>query len=251
MKILVLIISIVILSVGCEKHWTEQLNDELNKGLAADFEDGCLDGYRMYGYDASYLHGKIKDQITKRLPSYKKISLSDMRRSNPLIYFVALKHEDDCRRKIRREASDRFRLQFGAIEHQMLGESDQGWTSRDRCFTFFMVTESDAVYALSIDMSRNWGSGLWTRGRDFLYGAEDAPVSIWDTSLPDRNSPEQILTQHYKEVFAVYTERPFNYLCYNNVSRLNNFRQLRGNSVFRLCWSTPKCMIFIPEYLLQ
>ena len=114
-----------------------------------------------------------------------------------------------------------------------------------------MVTESDKVYALSINLAQNLVSGHWTQGQQFIYGAVDAPVSIWDTSLPDRNSPEQILTQHYKEVFAVYTERPFNYLCYNNISRLDNFRKLRGDSVLRLCWSTPKCKVFIPEYLLQ
>ena len=157
MKKQLLIISLIVICVGCEKHWAEQLNDEVGRGLAADFEDGCLDGYRMYGYDASYLHGKIKDQIAQRLPAYKKISLSDMRRSNPLIYFVALKFEDDCRRKVMKEAVERFRLQYGAIEHPMPEESNQGWTSRDRCFTFFMVTESDEVYALSIDMSRNSG----------------------------------------------------------------------------------------------
>ena len=76
MKKQLLIISLIVFCVGCEKHWAEQLNDEVGMGLAADFEDGCLDGYRMYGYDASYLHGKIKDQIAQRLPAYKKISLT-------------------------------------------------------------------------------------------------------------------------------------------------------------------------------
>jgi len=42
----IFVLSVVMLCVGCEKHWAMQLADEVNKGLPAEFEDGCLDGYR-------------------------------------------------------------------------------------------------------------------------------------------------------------------------------------------------------------
>lgn len=236
---------------GCGSHPVDQLCKDLADGEGARFSNGELDGYKMYGFDAAWLHGKIVNLFEERKTVFKKMPNESFLRTFPLVYFVSLKYDEGDYLGIKRRLPECFRLQYGAIEHPKPEEFNQGWTSRDRCFTFFMVTESDKVYALSINLAQNLVSGHWTQGQQFIYGAVDAPVSIWDTSLPDRNSPEQILTQHYKEVFAVYTERPFNYLCYNNISRLDNFRKLRGDSVLRLCWSTPKCMVFIPEYLLQ
>lgn len=250
MKIVLAAFAMGLLFQGCGSHPVDQLCKDLADGEGARFKNGELDGYEMYGFDAVCLHGRILDFFEEKKCAYKEMSSERFLRIFPFVYFVALKYDEGVYLGIKRRSPECFRLQYGAIEHCEQDESELRMPPQNRCFTFFMVTESDTVYALSINLAQNLGSGHWTQGEQFFYGAVDAPVSIWDTSLPDRNSPEQILTQHYKEVFAVYTERPFNYLCYNNISRLNNFRQLRGNSVFRLCWSTPKCMVFIPEYLL-
>ena len=239
-----------VLLSGCRRHWAEQLEAELDGGLGACFVDGKLDGLATYGFDASFLHGRILRHVRERLPAYLKTPLKEFRRSSPLVYFLALKYEAG-----RHERAKCLRLQYGAIERRGSGEGTEDACEerpgRNRCFTFFMVTESNAVHVLCVDTSRNRCSSHWTLGRDFRYGSADFPIAIWDASLPDRNSPEVVLGQTYREVFAVMTERPFNYLAYQTVGRLDDIRQLVGTSIFRLRWKTPECLIFIPDYLCE
>lgn len=81
------------------------------------------------------------------------------------------------------------------------------------CFTVFMVTSNDAVRVLSFERFRNNGKCRGTQGRYIRYCDEIMNLSIWDGILPDRNHPEYLFDEQYKEVVAVQTERPFNY-CY-------------------------------------
>ena len=74
MKKQLLIISLIVLCVGCEKHWAEQLNDEVGRGLAADFEDGCLDGYRMYGLDWSKVFSALNATASLNAPVPKTMA---------------------------------------------------------------------------------------------------------------------------------------------------------------------------------
>ena len=45
--------------VGCGNSVIEEMTLDLAKGYCAQFKDDELDGCRVYGYDASYLHGSI------------------------------------------------------------------------------------------------------------------------------------------------------------------------------------------------
>jgi hypothetical protein len=69
--------------------------------------------------------------------------------------------------------------------------------------------------------------------------------------MPDRNRPEKILEGKYKKAFAVMTDHPFNYMTYTTSKKLEFVELLRGEAVYRLCWQTPECMIFVPEALLS
>lgn len=242
-----------VLLIGCKKNWTEKMHEELEKGLCARFENGELDGIRTYGYDVSYLQGRIRSHFREQLPDLSAMSLNDCRRMSSPVYFLALKYEDDSHHGIRRDKTECLRIQYASVEHLGSTGSDRivgrEWPDYNRSFTFFIVTESNEVYALCVDVSRNPHHSNWIQGRDFSYGSVCSPINIWDTSLPDRNRPEQIFKLAYREMFAITTERPFNYLAYQTVAKLNNLRRVKGTSVFRLCWGNDKCLIFIPEYL--
>ena len=256
MLILALLCAMSFLASGCGRNVAEQMMLELSKGYGARFEDGMLDGYRVYGYDASYLHGAIVEAVANQKDELGRLSVDDVGALFPLVYFVTLKYEDTSKAIGVRPENRRFRIQIGAIDYLpsfrgRRGDGIQELPSNAQCFTFFTVGESGQVEILSVDLTRNLKRGSMVVGRFCSYGSADAEILIWDAHMADRNRPEKILDGSYKKVFAVKTDRPFNYMEYTKPERLGLLELLHGSAVYRLCWSTPECMIFIPEALLK
>lgn len=148
-----------------------------------------------------------RDAMSTCFSEYKSMNNIDM----PLIGFV------DIGRTNRLSAGSDGAL--SQLEVRWNGIFDQKSIDRQYrkeinfCFTVFMVTSNDAVRVLSFERFRNNGKCRGTQGRYVRYCDEIMKLSIWDGILPDRNHPENLFDEQYKEVVAVLTERPFNY-CY-------------------------------------
>lgn len=232
----------------------KQMEMELSKGYAGKFEDGALDGHRVYGYDASKLHDSIVRFIAKQESKLAKLSETDIKSYFPLVYFVALKFENrlDSSGKIMEDEC--FRIQLGTIDFYHFPDGPKHphheRPSCAKCYTFFMVAEDDHVEILSVAPSRNLNSTSSVQGKHLSYGSINSKIQIWDAYMPDRNHPEKILNGKYRKVFAVMTDRPFNYMAYTRIKQLELLELMHSGSVYRLCWQTPECMIFIPEALL-
>ena len=239
---------------GCGNDVVDQLSIDLSKGYAARFEEGKLDGHRVYGYDASYLHAAIAQLIENRRSTLGKLSEADITTHFPLVYFLALKYEDkkDVSGKI--IESESFRIQLSAIDFlrypEKPGNSYCEWPSCEKCYTFFFVAENDRVDVLSVVPSRNFKSTSSFQSKCLSYGSVNSKVQIWDAYMSDRNHPEKILDGKYKKVFAILTDRPFNYMSYIANKRYELVELEHCGSVYRLCWRTPQCMLFVPEALL-
>lgn len=243
------------LAAGCGKNVAEQMMLDMARGCGARFQDGMLDGHRVYGYDASYLHGSLLKAIERRKDEIGRLSGDDVGALFPLVYFVALKYEDPPRATGGERGERSFRMQIGAIDYLPSSGDRHGdvaleLPSSSKCFTFLMVGESNRVEILSVDLSRNFKRGSRVLGRFCSYGSVDAEIQIWDAYMEDRNRPEKILAGRYGKAFAVKTDRPFNYMEYTKPGRLEFLELLHAGSVYRLCWHTPECMVFIPEALL-
>lgn len=240
--------------VGCGNSVIEEMTLDLAKGYCAQFKDDELDGCRVYGYDASYLHGSIVELMAKERDKLDKMSKPEFEACFPLVYFVALKYENEFGSNSRQKENKCFRIQFGAIDLYHAPASPesprQERSSSTKCYTFFLVAEDDHVEVLSVDLTRNPKNGPWRQGRYFSYGSTNAKIRIWDACMTDRNRPEKILEGKYKKAFAVMTDRPFNYMPYTASKRLELVELLHGDAIYRLCWQTPECMIFVPEALL-
>ena len=240
--------------VGCGKRAIEEIALDLSKGYCAQFKDDELDGCRVYGYDASYLHGSIVELIAKQRDKLEKMSKSEFKAFFPFVYFVALKYENDFGSNNKKKENKFFRIQFGAIDFYHSpdgpGSPRQERPSCVKCYTFFFVTKEDDVEILSIVPARNPKGTSSFQGEYFSYSFTNAKTQIWDAFMPDRNRPEKILEGRYKKAFAVMTDHPFNYMPYTTSKKLEFVELLRGEAVYRLCWQTPECMIFVPEALL-
>ena len=240
--------------VGCGNSAIEEITLDLSKGYCAQFRDDELDGCRVYGYDASYLHGSIVELIEKQRDKLEKMSKSEFKACFPFVYFVALKYENDFGSNSKQKENKCFRIQFGAIDfyHSPDGPESpcQARPSCVKCYTFFFVTKKDDVEILSIVPARNPKGTSSFQGEDFSYSFTNAKIQIWDAYMPDRNRPDKILEGKYKKAFAVMTDRPFNYMPYTASKKLELLELLHGEAVYRLCWQTPECMVFVPEALL-
>ena len=240
--------------VGCGNSAIEEITLDLSKGYCAQFKDDELDGCRVYGYDASYLHGSIVELIAKQRDKLDKMSKSELKACFPFVYFVALKYENDFGSNSKQKENKCFRIQFGAIDfyHSPDGPERprQERPSCTKCYTFFLVAEDDHVEVLSIDLTRNPKNGPWRQGRYISHGSTNAKIQIWDAYMLDRNRPEKILDGKYKKAFAIMTDRPFNYMPYTASKKLEFLELLHGEAVYRLCWQTTECMVFVPEALL-
>ena len=239
---------------GCGNSSIEQLKLGLSKGYGASFENGKLEGHRTYGYDASYLHDAIVSYLEGEKQRLEKMSEKELCKYFPLVYFVALKYEDVPGRKTKMDGTC-FRLQASAIDYlpssKELRDDDAFVAdSGSQCFTFFFTTECGQIEILSVDLSRNPRRRFGVEDRNFSYKSINTPIHVWDAYMQDRNHPERVLGGKYNKVFAVMTDRPFNYMFYATANGLELVESLNGSSVLRLCWRTPECMIFIPEALL-
>ena len=114
----------------------------------------------------------------------------------------------------------------------------------------FMV-DDDCVDVLSVVPSRNFKSISSFESKHLSYCSVNSKILIWDAYMPDRNHPERIFMGKYKKVFAVMTDQPFNYMAYVTNKRYELVESEHGGSVYRLCWHTPQCMLFVPEKVLQ
>ena len=242
------------LFAGCGNNVIEQLTLDLSKGYCARFTDDELDGHRVYGYDASRLNNSILEMVAKQRGKLEKLSETEIKSYFPLVYFVALKYENRLDPAGKIMEGEHFRLQFGAIDFFRSPEGPESPSSErpscTKCFTFFFLSEDDNVEILSVDVSRNLHSASSFQGKCLSYGSVNSKIQIWDAFMPDRNRPEKILEGKYKKAFAVMTDHPFNYMPYTTSKKLEFVELLRGEAVYRLCWQTPECMIFVPEALL-
>ena len=242
------------LFAGCGNDVIEQLTLDLSKGYCARFTDDELDGHRVYGYDASRLNNSILEMVAKQRGKLEKLSETEIKSYFPLVYFVALKYENRLDPAGKIMEREHFRLQFGAIDFYRSPEGPESPSSERpscvKCYTFFFVTKEDDVEILSIVPARNLKGTSSFQGEDFSYSFTNAKIQIWDAFMTDRNRPEKILEGKYKKAFAVITDRPFNYIPYTASKKLELVELLKGEAVYRLCWQTPECMIFVPEALL-
>ena len=242
------------LFAGCGNNVIEQLTLDLSKECCARFADDELDGHRVYGYDASKLNNSISEMIAKRRSKLGKLSETEIKSYFPLVYFVALKYENRLDTAGKIMESEHFRLQFGAIDFFHTPDDPESPSSErpscTKCFTFFFLSEDDNVEILSVDLSRNLHSASSLQRKCLSYGSVNSKIQIWDAYMTDRNRPERILENKYKKVFAIMTDRPFNYMTYTRIKQLELLELVHSGSVYRLCWQTPECMLFIPETLL-
>lgn len=114
-----------------------------------------------------------------------------------------------------------------------------------------MIADDDQVEIFSVVPSRNFKSTSSFQNKRLSYGSVNSKVQIWDAYMPDRNHPEKVLGCKYKKVFAILTDKPFNYMAYATNKRYELVELEHAGSVYRLCWHTPQCMLFVPENLLQ
>lgn len=119
-------------------------------------------------------------------------------------------------------------------------------------FTVFMVTSNDAVRVLSFERFRNVGKCRGTQGRYIKYCDESMKLSIWDGILPDRNHPEGLFDEQYKEVLAVLTERPFNYCYYLSPAMIASaIDSLPRQRIYRLAKRAEDNWTFISDAVLS
>lgn len=119
-------------------------------------------------------------------------------------------------------------------------------------FTVFMVTSNDAVRVLSFERSRNNGKCRGTQGRYIRYCDESMKLSIWDGILPDRNHPEDLFDEQYKEVLAVLTERPFNYCYYLSPDMIASaIDRMPRQRIYRLVKRTKDDWSFVSDTVLS
>ena len=119
-------------------------------------------------------------------------------------------------------------------------------------FTVFMVTSNDAVRVLSFERLRNNGKSRGTQGRHIWYCDESMKLSIWDGILPDRNHPEGLFDEQYKDVLAVLTERPFNYCYYlSSVMIASAVDRLPRQRIYRLVKRTEDNWTFVSDAVLS
>lgn len=239
---------------GCGNNVVDQLSIDMSKGYIAKFEDGKLDGHRVYGYDASYIHAAIAKLIENRRTNLEKLSEANIMTHFPLVYFLALKYEDKKGASGKTIEGECFRIQLSAVDYsRSLDDSESSrreWPSSRKCYTFFMVAADDQVEILSVVPSRNSKSISSFQSKRLSYDTVNSKVQIWDAYMLDRDHPERVLECKYKKVFAVMTDQPFNYMPYSSNKRYELLELEHAGSVFRLCWRTPQCMLFVPEALL-
>lgn len=119
-------------------------------------------------------------------------------------------------------------------------------------FTVFMVTSNDAVRVLSFERLRNNGKSRGTQGRYIRYCDESMKLSIWDGILPDRNHPEGLFDEQYKDVLAVLTERPFNYCYYLSPAMIASaVDRLPRQRIYRLVKRTEDNWTFVSDAVLS
>lgn len=238
----------VLLFTGCGKHWSDQIVDEINGGSAADFTDGRIDGYSVYGFDASFLNGNLCRYIKGRKDIYRKTSIEDIPQGDLTAFFAILKFDCELYKRTRSDDFKCFRLQYGTFKRV---EKTEGLFANPvkKSFTFFLVTKHGEVHILCVDCSRNAIRSHWRGGRDFEYGTRDVKIGIWDAQIPERNHPEQVLSEEYEDVFAIVTDSPFNYLAYATLQKVEELKSFHEGSLLKLVWRTPECMVFLPDCL--
>lgn len=195
-----------------------------------------------YGYDARHVKNCVRDYII-RTP-LKEIGM-------PFLCYAALKFEPERFPNNRKGENAKFLFQWGGameVRDPSLGYS----MGPNLCFTVFMLTSNDVPRVLSFDIQRNrynrngYGSDYY----DYVRGM--SWLSIWDGHLNDLNKPEEIFIEQYKDVFAVVTDRLFNYDCSPWATNFQIAREVAGrNRLFRIVWRTKECMLFLPEVLFS
>lgn len=238
---------------GCGNNLARQFESILEDKCLVKFCDGKLGEHFTDGFDASFLHAAIKRHFDGNKNRYTDMDDNQFASLFPAVYFVSLKSKDGVGVWKPKYDKGILAMEIDSIEYRrstnvMLSEMKN--SVRRKTFTFFMITPEDKVEILSVDLSRNPSRGHGV-GRNFIFSSVDCSISIWDSFMPDKNKPESIFGKQYKKILAVMTDRPFNYMENIKVERLLALEKMGWAYVFRLCWRTPTCMIFIPEQLLQ
>ena len=115
-----------------------------------------------------------------------------------------------------------------------------------------MITYDERVYVLSFELFRNYGGRIGSEGNYYGYYSGWNCVSIWDGILPNRNLPDEILSMEFKDVYAVVTERPFNYDYYTSPDKLLlGLKLMSPQRIYRVSQRTESGMFFIPESIMD
>lgn len=249
MRILCIAVVALFLS-GCGTHWSDQMIKEIEKWGAAEFSNGRLCGYSTYGFDASFLNGRLLRYAKEKRDEFRGKRFEDIPKGDVAVFFSSLVFSRDAFMNIKPHEAPCFRLQYGAVKTR----KDEGKSffadPVKKSFTFFFVTKTGEVHVLCVDCSRNPMSSHWSGGRDFAYGGRDVRIGIWDAHMPDRNRPEKILDGEYEDMFGIVSDSPFNYLPYLTPRKARIVKSMHGDSVLKPVWRTSECMIFIPGCLL-
>lgn len=220
-------------TVGCERYTNQQLAEAIVDGKGIQYRADRLGRIRTYGYDASMLRGRLASYVEHANESLVQL---------PLFYLIALKFESDPLYDGTKGRTC-FRFQYsGVFKH--LGE---GSHSPNSCFTFFMKSHDGATHVLCVDMNCLEIHHSTICGDRFDFSSGYSPINVWSGDLPYRDHPESILTARYTDILAVRTDRPFNY----HAHRKEFFEGMQSPDVYRVCWRTPDCMIFLPTILMD
>lgn len=239
MRIAVLTI-LTIMLLGCSESRKECLLKGIDRMLPKSVT--TLGNCWTYGYDAC----QVKDSVYNYIAStpLKEIEM-------PFICYAALKFEPERFPCSRKDEIAKFLFQWGgamATRNQPRGYA----SSPNLCFTFFMLTSNDVTRVLAFDLGRNrynrssYGSDYY----DYVRGV--SWLSIWDGHLNDLDKPEEIFSEQYKDVFAVMTDRLFNYDSSPWATDFQVARKIAGRKrLYRLVWRTKECMLFLPDVLFN
>lgn len=195
-----------------------------------------------YDYDARNVKSQVQNYIG-RTP-VNEICM-------PFLCYAALKFEPERFPNNGKDEKEKFLFQWGgAIEAQ---DISSGYAVAPAyCFTVFMLTTNDVIRVFSFDLQRNRYNmiGFGSDYRDYVQGL--TWLSIWDGHLNNLNKPQEMFTEIYKDVFAVMSERPFNYDCSPWATDFKIARDIASKKhLFRMVWQTRQCMLFLPEVLFD
>ena len=171
----------------------------------------------------------------------------------PFVCFARMEGESGSRPVLHEGSSPSPELTVrwnGVFDQDAMGNRYRG--EQNFCFTVFLVTSNDLVRVISFERFRNGGRYGGPDGRHFRGCDGNMELAIWDGIMPDRNHPEELFREPFKDVFAVLTERPFNYCYYTSRDRLTSaWDSLSRQRRYRVVDRTEASMTFVSEAVLS